>query len=388
MTCSRNGPIGGSKNSVEVNAARSAKQVIRRVMTQHPSRPVRAFLPDESPRQGFGEFGSYAKTLAIAGDPFSALRMAEADPAIPDRVARMFKSAVAAGTTTDPNWAGGLIDYRIAVGAFIGWLQHSGVFDYAAANGMRRTPLEARVGAVTGAFTANEVGETQYTPVSALALSAGDIARRKAQGLCVVTDEVLRTIGSTGQSLLNAELKKAVIAAADIVFLAILTAAATPVPSAGTDESAALADLAALFGAVQTSASSALFFVMSPGLAKTASLMRSSFGGPLFPDLTPLGGTILKIPVLLSDQVGGRLILVDADQIAGDAETIVLEVAAHATIKMAGNPAAGADTHVSLWQTNSKGLLATRWLGARVLGSNAVGVVEDVDWGSANGSDA
>lgn len=340
--------------------------------------------------QSAGEFVKFAKLLALSGgDPSTAIAIADADSTAPPRVSRVLKSAVAAGTTADANWAGNLLDHRVLVSAFQGTLAQSGIFDRLLANGMKRTPIRTRVGLVTTAIVGGEVGEGSYIPVSSLGFDAGEaLDPRKVQALLVVTEELLRATGSAGEALLGAELRKAATAATDIATLAIILAAATVTPSSGTDSDAAIADIRTLLSGVATSATSKLFFVMNAANAKNASTLTGTAGARLFPDLGPLGGFILGVPVLLSDQAGGNVFLIDADQLAGDSDTITIDGSAQAALKMASDAPDGAGTHVSLWQTNSKALLATRWFGMRVVGTSAAAVLTDVDWGSVNGSDA
>ena len=106
--------------------------------------PVRSFdLPRPTPPSA-ADFVTYARLLALTrGVPSEAAAMAESQREASSRVVKVLRAAVDAGTTTDPQWAGNLIDYQVVA---------SGMADKAAA-------------AATGAMTA-----TQRRPVRALYL--------------------------------------------------------------------------------------------------------------------------------------------------------------------------------------------------------------------------
>jgi hypothetical protein len=102
--------------------------------------------------------------------------------------------------------------------------------------------------------------------------------------------------------------------------------------------------------------------------------------------MTPNGGELAGVPVLVSDQVpaadsnGRKAVLLDATAIAGDAEAPMLDASDQATLQLATNPAGGAQNLVSMFQTDSVALLVTRWLGFDVTRPSGVVVIEDVQW--------
>ena len=63
-----------------------------------------------------------------------------------------------------------------------------------------------------------------------------------------------------------------------------------------------------------------------------------------FPTMGPMGGTLLTLPFLVSDQLAaGTLLLIDANGIIGGAETIRLDNSTQATLQMDSSPGLARD---------------------------------------------
>jgi hypothetical protein len=101
--------------------------------------------------------------------------------------------------------------------------------------------------------------------------------------------------------------------------------------------------------------------------------------------MAPTGGTIAGIPVHVSDQASTNVLLVDARGIVAASEAITLKSSNAAAIEMldvptstiaGGSPATPTAANlVSMFQTNSRAILAERFFGFALLRSNAVASV-------------
>jgi hypothetical protein len=101
--------------------------------------------------------------------------------------------------------------------------------------------------------------------------------------------------------------------------------------------------------------------------------------GPDFPGMTPMGGTLMGTPVLVSDGcLAGDFILVDASGIGGAAGEMVLQQMREATLQLDAapdSPPTAATTLVSLWQENLAGILCERYFVATKLRTDSVGYI-------------
>jgi hypothetical protein len=92
------------------------------------------------------------------------------------------------------------------------------------------------------------------------------------------------------------------------------------------------------------------------------------------------------VPALVSDQAtAGRLLLVDAAQVAADMGPITIDATEHAALRMSDavtDPAA-ADVISSLWQANMRGFKAEAWYGAERLSLTAAAALDGINFVAA-----
>ena len=92
------------------------------------------------------EFARYAMCLAAAkGSTPQALEIARARYPAQGRIATVLKAAVNAGTTTDPTWAGALVEYQQFSGDFIEFLRPLGVLLQATKRGLVDLEAASRI---------------------------------------------------------------------------------------------------------------------------------------------------------------------------------------------------------------------------------------------------
>ncbi len=297
------------------------------------------------------------------------------------RVQAIFKTAVPAGSLADPEWAGDIAGLQNLAEAFAESLKNVSVFDRLMSDAaFLPVPLRQRVGIVLSGASAGVVGDGSAKPLGRLQLAAPLLELRKAAGIIVVSDELAKAGSKTANALIARELRSAVASATNAFFLTTLIEGTSVASfnSSGSDPDAIAADIRTLLGALEYGAGARLYFISSPGVAKTLATLTNAQGF-VFPTMTPLGGTLCGVTVLVSDDVGDKLILLDASQIAADQLTMTLKTSEQAAIRMSDDPDAEGNP-VSLWQTNSVALLCERWFGFELVRDSAVAVLENITW--------
>lgn len=342
------------------------------------------------PTEGPAAFTFYVKCLlSTRGDATQAAAMAQGAGA--DTIATLLrrpyvsaehKAAVLAGSTV--GWGSPLSQYQAMATQFESSLRTLGAFD-AMLPLMRRIPLGlARLAIVVTGATGSGVGQGAPKPISSLQLASGDFEPTKAICIIVVTDELARL--ETPQGLLADELRAAVAASTDRVFLPGLVDGSTPSTSAtGYDRDHFLANVATAVSYISQSSRSRLVLVLDPLTCANVSLMP----GNEFADMTPTGGFIRGIQVVSSDAIerdtsGATLLLIDASQIAAATASIVLDASERATLELGSDPAkppSAATVLTSMWQQNLRALKATRWFAFKRLRDNAVVSINDANYG-------
>lgn len=293
------------------------------------------------------------------------------------------KAAVAAGTTTDATWAGPLAVTQplneflelLRPRTLIGRIQR-----------FRQVPFNVSVPSQTGGGTYSWVGQGNAKPVTSAAFATVTVPFAKAAGIIVLTEELVRLstpsaeatvreemIAGMGQFLDTQLVDPAVAAVANVNPASITNGAATAAAS-GVTGAAARADLAARV-ATFTAANIPLdgsVWLMSDSNAFGIGMSLNALGQPLFPGFGPEGGSIMGIPVVVSNNVGNRVVLVHAPSILfADEGGVSIDVSREASIQMdsaPSNPSDATTVLVSLWQRNLVGLRAERmihWIRAR-----------------------
>lgn len=288
-------------------------------------------------------------------------------------------SAMSTANTAD------LVDQQIIVAAFLQQLRNNSAFYRLLDGGMIRAPFRARISMVAADASAWVVGEGKPTPVGSLTLDALYLEPQKAASLIVVSEELLKSTQS--ERNLTLALRRAIAAAVDARFFATVIDGDTPtMASTGTTAADAVADIKALLDAVEPKAESSLLFVMAPDVQRAATLTNVS-GNFQFPDLGPIGGSILGIPAMPSDQLAaGTMVLVDATGIAGESGGVEIEASGAATIEMLASAlqqdtTTGAGTNlVSMFQTNSVAIQALVAFDAERLRDNAIAEITEIQW--------
>lgn len=322
-----------------------------------------------------GEFATLARCILQAkGQQSLAVKLAENSSAA--RVATVLRAAVAAGTLNS------LTDYKLLAGAFSAALQNFGLFDACLAGGMRRVPLAtSTVGNISVAAIAGISEELGVKVVSRLTIENGILTPIKAAVILALSNELLRVSADDSQQLISRELVNASALAADRKFLTVALSGITAFTSSGSTAVSFRSDLASLLGLIRTDATSRLFLAMPSLVCKTLSVMGATptNATPAFPELTPQGGSISGIRVVVSDACAtGTVTLLDASRFAGASDPVAVELFRQTSINMfdaPDSPPTSSTTMLPLWQLNMSAILAERWIGVQRLNTDSVASV-------------
>lgn len=338
-----------------------------------------------------GLMASWAKTLAIAGGHHAeAVRLAE-QLDVSNRVKSVIKSPVPGHWNGDPD-VSGLADAQHISTQFQTFLRNSSLFYRALDSGMVKVPLRTRLGWTTATATGFVAAEGAAVPVSRMKIEASGITRQKANALIVLTNEMIKTAGPAGEALIAREMRRGVSQAVDEQFITIALDDVSPLSSNGTDARSAARDLGDLLAAVGLTSESRPLFGAAPDVARAASTLVNDAGSFVFPDMTPTGGTMLGIDVVVVDALSaGELVLIDATGLAGDSELITIEASNDTSIEMENEPESDtvepkATELVSMFQTHSTAIMATAWFGAFRFRDQAAAVISGIAWGDEGSS--
>jgi len=227
----------------------------------------------------------------------------------------------------------------------------------------RVLPVNSRHVMIAADAVGDLVAEGHPKPVKKLSLSIGDVEPTKAVGLVVLTEELATAAGPEGRRLFEAELAAAVTRASNASVLAALADSDTiTVPGTGDP----LADLRA--GLQAAGPSHGYVASMPSGLVADLATRVENRGG-----MGVRGGTFVPGVEIVAVDDADAITVIPASRIALWDGGLRVSSAEHATVDMRDAPESPANM-VSLWQTNSLGLLLERqWHLAQ---ADSVAVVE------------
>jgi HK97 family phage major capsid protein/HK97 family phage prohead protease len=308
----------------------------------------------------------------------------------------VLKAAVAAGTTTDPAWAGPLVPYQNMAGEFIELLRPATIVGRI--QNFRRVPFNVNIPGQTTGSSVGWVGEGKPSPVSALAFDTTSLGSSKVGGIVVMTEELVRYSSPSAESLVQQDMiatisqfldgqfiDPAKAAGANGVSPASITNGIAAIPASGTDAAAVRVDVKAAFDAfiaANLSVAGAVW-IMSESTALALSMMQNALAQPEFPGLSMAGGTFFGLPAILSKTAGNMMILVNASEILlADDGGVTLDVSREASVEMDSAPAGGATQLVSLWQNGFIAMKAERFINWKRRRASGVQYISSVNYGA------
>jgi hypothetical protein len=325
-------------------------------------------VADSDTRGRASEFADLALLILQGKGMSGAKAIAEArGRPLPRSIDTVFKEVESAADLSDS------IGFHGLQAAFADSLAWSGVFDRMLPS-MIRVQFLQRVLAATSYAVGSLTSEGEMKALSRFALGGHDIDRLKTVAQLVLSNESLEFASAGTRAFVERELRRSVTLATDETFLAAIALALTPLASVDP-----AADVAALLAEVSIDTSSALFFIVAMDLGKGLA-MAVGDGGRMFPTVTPTGGTIAGVPVVVTDALdAGEMMLVNASSFAAAADALRLDVARHANVvdaELGEGP-----SEFSLWQRNASALKIERHFGFRQVRDNAAAIITGATWG-------
>lgn len=230
------------------------------------------------------------------------------------------------GTTTDAGFAATLVHENQLVGEFVELLRQATVFDKL--QGFRAVPFRSKIPSQVTGGTASWVGEGAPKPLTNPTFGEVEIGEHKLAAITVYTQELMRRSDPSVSVLVRDDLIAASAALVDATFLDSVAASAvrpagvlngvTATPNTGETAAAYEKDLLALintFVANNLSLDGA-YFLMSETRAAQIALLRDALGNSYFNGMALRGSrTLLGIPVITSQSLGNKIILVKTSEI-------------------------------------------------------------------------
>jgi HK97 family phage major capsid protein/HK97 family phage prohead protease len=345
------------------------------------------------------------------GNRWEALEMAKAASNIDERVLGVLKAAVAAGTTTNATWAGGLVGDETSLFAdFVEYLRPLtilGKFGTGGVPALRKVPFRVPLIGQTTGGAGFWVGEGKAKPLTKFDFTRRVLDPLKVANIAVVTMETLRDSSPSADGIIRDQLVEALRGRLDTDFIdpsktasagispASITNGVTPIHSSGNDADAVRADVKKLFSTfiAANNAPTSGVWVMSAVTALALSLMVTPLGVPVFPTIGMNGGTFQGLPVIVSEYVthtsaGATVILMNAQDIYyADDGDFAVDFSTEASLEMSDAPTNNSGTGtgaslVSMFQTNSAAFRAERTVNWDKRRPSAVAVLDEVNWGS------
>jgi HK97 family phage major capsid protein/HK97 family phage prohead protease len=326
------------------------------------------------------EFARYAKCLAQAkGNLMQAEQIAKSQYPDSARIQTVLKAAVASGTTTDATWASPLVQYQDFAGDFINFLRPMtilGKFGQGGIPALRSIPFNVRIKGETSGGEGYWVGEGAPKPLTKFDYNDVELRWAKVANIAVLTDELVRMSTPSAELLVRDSLAAALISRLDIDFVnpakaavadvspASITNTATAVPASGTDYDAFKVDAKTMMGnfiAANIPLSDGVW-IMQSTQALSFSLMQNALGQAEFPGMTMNGGTLMGLPVIVSQHVpSGVIVLAAASEIyLADDGQVMIDTSREATLMMDSAPTSVATR--SMFQHNEIAIRAERYI--------------------------
>ncbi|MDE4678718.1 phage major capsid protein [Klebsiella variicola] len=351
-------------------------------------------------------FARFTKALAAAkGARTEALQIAKNKYPEDIKLHHVLKAAVSAGTTTDPQWAGALVEYQDFANDFVEYLRPQtiiGKFGTGNIPSLREVPFNIRVPVQTSGGSADWVGQGKPKPLTNFNFETITFGFSKVAAISVLTEELLRFSNPKADVLVRNSLAEAVIARLDVDFVnpaksevigvspGSITNGATTIPSTGSPDDDCTAAFQVFIDAnLQPTGA---VWLMSSSTALALSKRKNALGQKEYPDMTMFGGIFEGLPAIVSQYVGNQLLLVNApDVYLADEGGVAVDMSSEASLEMESAPTHDSVTPtgvelVSMWQTNSVAIRAERWINWKRRRTAAVAVISGVNYSSSQGS--
>lgn len=296
------------------------------------------------------------------------------------------RAAVAAGTTTDPAWAGALVSAETLSGELIELVMKEAVLGQLPS--LRKVPFNVRIPRETVALgTVGWVGQGNSKPVGRGSYDFVTVPWAKCALIVVITEELARFSNPAAEGLMRDALVRAVVDFLDSQFVNAAIAPVAGVSPGGITNGLppgqivatagappTLADInAALVSAVQklnaNNAPRAPAWLMHPQVFIALAATQNAMGQPAFPTVG-INRSLYGYPVITSAHLAtNEIILLDQQGVLFASDpSVAVDVSREASVQMDSAPATPPTPLVSFWQQNLIGLKAETfayWMRAR-----------------------
>lgn len=351
-------------------------------------------------------FARVVKCIALGGkmyrDPAEIAKELYGENSV---VVGHFKASVLAGSTVSGNWAANLVGAETGLVAdFVEYLRPKTIIGMFGTNGipsLRNVPFYTPLVTQTSAGAGYWVGEGKAKPLTSFGFSRTTLTPLKVANICVLTEESIKHSSPKSDTLVRDELVNALVERLDTDFIdpnktasagvspASITNGAPSIASTGVDGDAVRLDIRSLFDVFDTADNPAedAVLIMSSRNARGASGLRNDLGQSEFGTMTPRGGTIDGVPVIVSRRADNRIILVNASDIyLGDEGGVSVDMSREASLEMSDAPSHNSTTPtaaqlVSMFQTNSVAIRAERTINWARRRTNSVVYLTSAQWG-------
>lgn len=315
----------------------------------------------------------------------------------------VFKTAVAAGTTTDSTWAQPLVYAQNMAADFIEYLRPKTILGRMPS--LRKVPFNVRIPRQTAGTTGSFVGEGLPIPVGKLSFDSITLTWAKASTIVVLTEELVRNSNPAAETLVRDDLAAGISAYLDKRFIdpsyagvsgtspASISNGVTSRQASGVTLAAIDSDVNYLFTQMANSEldMSTCVWVMQPATAIRLSTVRTTNGPLAFPEINVQGGMFKGFPVIVSNNTTAsnspgeeQVFLVCQNEILlSDDGQMLLDMSNEAALQMNDAPSSSASSVISMWQTDQVALKCDRWINWSRRRSASVQYVEQAQrWGS------
>lgn len=278
----------------------------------------------------------------------------------------------------------GFIPAEAGFGDFAEYLRPAtivGKFGQGGIPSLRRVPFRSGLVTMTTGAVGYWVGEAKAKPLTSIDSARTHLLPLKTAAIIVLTMELVRDSSPSAEVAIRDEMRAAIVAKIDQTFIdpavtavagvspASITNGQAHVASSGPDADDIRMDLRslfALFDAANNPASGAVL-VMSTANARALGFMVNPLGQAEFPGMSVTGGSVLGVPVIVSDYADDTVALISAgDVFLADEGGVAIDMSTEASLEMSSTPTQHADgtpagsAMVSLWQGNLIGFRAER----------------------------
>jgi HK97 family phage major capsid protein/HK97 family phage prohead protease len=289
-----------------------------------------------------------------SNNPFVAAELAAKHwPDMPE-VGLSIRAIVEAGDTTTSGWASQLVPAaQQLAGEFIDMYRDATIVDRIP--GLRRVPFNVAVPIRTAAGTFQWVGEAAAKPVTSETFSSISLTWAKIAAITVITQELAKFSSPSAEVLIRDSMVKTLVAAIDTKFISTDAAVSGVSPAGILNGISGITPSATTMAAFRVDLNNMLnnmtankipltqiVLLMSSTTALAFSLANTSLGVNLFPNITTTGGTLLGMPVVVSEAVGTKLIALNpSDILLAEDPGVSVTASTEATIEMESTPAVG-----------------------------------------------